>query len=170
MNNSALQKGLIINGTDSIAVARMEDAVYRLQPIPEMTQVMFEDFINDRPKVFNLSTELPHDYQVVGMVVDFTEDDYQSLGTGSSNQTTLSCRVEIRVFRNGKAVQSFYTTIGAYPAQPVSMLLQRGDTWEIKCHRTINKLTFDCVPVLINKPITLSGSVPVITFGGSTNN
>ena len=70
MNNSALQKGLIINGTDSIAVARMEDAVYRLQPIPDVTPIVFEQFKKDKPKLFKLDTELTHSYQMIDMVAD----------------------------------------------------------------------------------------------------
>ena len=156
-NNSAIQKGLILNGNDSVAVARMNDAVYRLQPIPEITPIYFENFKRDVPKMIDLSTELPHDYQVLSIMADFPEDDYESLGTDSRNQTIASCRLEARLFRKGAAVANIYTTIGTYLQTIPPFFVSRDDIWEIKCRRDMNRIIFMCIPVITNKPITLNG-------------
>ena len=155
--NSAIQKGLILNGNDSVAIARMNDAVYRLQPIPEITPIYFENFKRDIPKMIDLSVELPHDYQVLSIMADFPEDDYESLGTDSRNQTLATCRIEARLFRKGAAVANIYTNIGTYLQTIPPFFVSKDDIWEIKCRRDMNRIIFMCIPVITNKPITLNG-------------
>ena len=156
-SNSAIQKGLILNGSNSVAVARMNDAVYRLQPIPEITPIYFENFKRDVPKMIDLSTELPHDYQVLSIMADFPEDDYKTLGTDSKNQTIATCRIEARLFRKGAAVANIYTNVGTYLQTIPPFFVSRDDVWEIKCRRDMNRIIFMCIPVITNKPITLNG-------------
>ena len=169
MNNSAIKKGLILNGTNSVAVARMDDAVYRLQPIPEITPISFENFKKSQPVLFDFSSKLPHDYQVVGVLADFVEDDHESLGTSNKSQSYATCRTEIRIFRNGVAVASLYFNIGSYLQTIPPFFISKGDIWEARCNRDMNRFILMCAPIITNTSITLNGVESVVTPSGNTS-
>ena len=170
MNNSAIKKGLILNGNDSVAIARIDDAVYRLQPIPEITPLSFENFEANKPVLFDFSSKLPHDYQVIGVLANFIEDDYQSLGTANKNKSNITCRTEVRIFRNGVAVASLYLNIGTYLQTIPPLFISKNDTWEVKCRKDMNGFILMCAPIITNAPITLNGVESAVGFSSSNNN
>ena len=63
MTLSSLIKSTIINGANTLAVAIKEGIVYRLQPVEEITPIVFENFLKNRVKDISLDSVIDQDYK-----------------------------------------------------------------------------------------------------------
>lgn len=157
MTLSSIKKGLILNGSDSVAVARIDDAVYRLEPITEITPISITDLKAGVPAIIQLGTELSHDYRIIGVTVDIPEDNEEDIKEGTNRESNIYVRTEIRIVSQNKAVENLVLNLSSYPAYINPMFINHNDVWKVKAYRDVDKITFRCVPIIMNKPITFSG-------------
>ncbi|MEM9507542.1 MAG: hypothetical protein AAGA16_07605, partial [Cyanobacteria bacterium P01_E01_bin.35] len=72
---SDLQKGLIRQGDESIAIAKIEGAIYRIEPIPEVQSITFHNLTANESKIFDLRKYLTYDYEILGIEPNYAVDD-----------------------------------------------------------------------------------------------
>ena len=151
MSLSTLVRSTIINGANSIAVAVRNGIVYRLQPIETMKEIVFHNFEANVPRIFNLNDELTEDYKIVGVTVDFPDDDDKELSTGNSRPQNYATTAYVRIVNKNKASENLTLTLNSYPMYINKLYINHNDVWKIKMSKRVNKITFRCVPVLIEQ-------------------
>ena len=156
MSLSILNKSVILNGANSLAVAAKEGIIYRLQPVETMTEIKFHNFEKDKTKTIQLASFLNEDYKIVGVTVDFKSDDYEQLPDGNDNPSLPSCRAHVRVFSQDKATENLLFWLSSYPSYVNTLYINHNDTWDIKLSEDVNKITFRCVPVIIDNSINIA--------------
>lgn len=156
MSLSTLVRSTIINGTNTIAVAIRNGIVYRLQPIETMKEIVFHNFEANKPRIFNLSEELTEDYQIVGVTVDFPDDDNEELPEGDQRPLNYIAGAYVRIVSKNKAVENLALNLTSYPTYINKLYINHNDVWKIKINRAVNKITFRCVPVIIDKRVNFN--------------
>ena len=156
MSLSKLVKSTIVNGASTLAVAMMEGIVYRLEPIEVMKEIKVHDLKANKTKVINLGGFLHRDYKIVGVTVDFEEDDNDNLPDGNRNPQNLYCNCYVRIFSMNKASENIVLTLSAYPPYVNKLYINHNDTWQIKVTKNVKKITFRCVPVIIDESVNIA--------------
>ena len=152
MSISSLIKSTIINGANSLSVAVKEGIIYRLQPVEEMQPIIFESFEKDRAKIFVLSDVLDQDYKIAGITVDVPEDDTESDTELATNGRADTVNAYIRIVKRNKEAENIYLSITSYPMYVNPLYIDHNDVWKVKLDRNVNRITFRCVPAIINTP------------------
>lgn len=156
MNISSLVKGLIQQGTSSIAVAKKDDVVYRIDPIPEVTEITFVGFTANETKTFNLNRHLAHDYQVVAISLVVTDDATFQGGRGEQQTTIPSSQMTLNILREDKVIDTRIAGIKTSFASTNQLVINHNDIWTIETDKDVDSITIRCTPLILNQPITLS--------------
>lgn len=156
MSLSTLVKSTIINGANSIAVAVREGVIYRIQPVEVMREIKIHNLQANRTKAINLSGFLHQDYKIVGVTVDFEDDDNDKLPDGNRNPENLYCTCYVRIFSQNKASENLVLGLSSYPPYINKLYINHNDTWQIKVTKDVKKITFRCVPVLIDEAVNIA--------------
>lgn len=155
MNRLALVKSTIINGANTIAVAMANNIVYRLQPIEVMKEIKINNFEANKIKTIFLSDYLSGNYKIVGVTVDFPTDDNENFTTNTRNLRDLSAFCFVRIFNRSKSTENIVLNLTPYPPLLNTLYINHEDTWKIVVNRDITKITFRCVPALIETPVNI---------------
>ena len=99
-----MKKGIILNGTNSIAVAKENDLVHRLSPVPEFTVIRVGSLPNDVPTPFVLSEFLDCSYRVVSCITDEESDDRISPEDNPENASFWGNVLDIRLIEQDRYV------------------------------------------------------------------
>ena len=150
-----MEKGIILSGTDSIAVAKQDDLVYRLEPIPVIVPIVIYDVKPYSLKVIELKDYLQQDYQVVGMTVDFAVDDAGAYYEGGESGGNNRVQVDIRRVKNDKPVASMKYDIYENGIAVDALFLNREEDLAMQSTSELNSMTLYCTPVVLEKPIVL---------------
>lgn len=153
---STLVKSTIINGANTLAVALRENIVYRLQPVEVMIPVVFHNFKKDETKIIHLSDELSEDYKIVGITVDFPSDDDEAIDAELGNSGRDYVRTDVRIINKNKASENLTFYLNNYPPITNSLYINHNDIWKIKTNQDITKITFRCVPAIIENTINFN--------------
>ena len=156
MTLSTLVKSTILNGTNALAVALRQNIVHRLQPIEVMKPISFYDFKKNETKAINLSDELTEDYKIVGITVDFWGDDDTTLEEELPNKLSDKARAYVRIIHKNKATENIVFGLSSYPPYLNALYINHNDIWKVKTDRDVKKITFRCVPVIIEKATTFN--------------
>ena len=156
MSISSLVKSTIINGASTLSVAVQNGIIYRLQPVEEMQPIVLEGFVKNRPKTFFLSNVLDQDYKIVGVTADLPDDDDENDDKLDENKVDKSVTTHIRIIKRDRAEENITLSVSSYMRYMNPLYINHNDTWKIKAVEDINKITFRCVPAIINTPKVLS--------------
>lgn len=155
MSISSLVKSTIINGANSLSVAVKDGIVYRLQPVEEMQPIIMENFEKNKAKIFTLSNVLDQDYKIIGVTADLPEDDDESDDKLDEDKVKHSVTTHVRIIKRDKAVENLTLSVSSYMRYLNPLYINHNDVWKIKAEGNINKITFRCIPAIINTPKVL---------------
>lgn len=156
MNISSLVKGIIQQGTSSIAVAKKDDVVYRIDPIPEVTEITFAGFTANQTKTFDLNRYLAHDYQVLAIALVVADSVTAQQSEQQQQETVPSSVMTLKVLKDNKAVDIRIVGIKTAFVPTNQLVINHNDTWTIKTDKDVESITVRCTPIILNQPITLS--------------
>ena len=151
MSLSTLVKSTIISGANTVAVALRQNIVHRLQPIEVMKEIRFHDFKKDETKIINLNNELTEDYKIVGVSVDFWGDDNEAVNASLQNSRGDYATCYVRIISKNKASENIILNLSSYPPYVNALYINHNDVWKIKITKDIKKITFRCVPVILDE-------------------
>ena len=150
-----MEKGIILNGTSSIAVAKQDDLVYRLQPVRVVVPIVMSNLEAYTNKIFELNNYLNQDYQVVGATIDLAYDDDSAYEEGGETGGGSNSHVVIREVKNDKVLANMYYAVNENGIRFDAFFLNHDNTLVIQSSQKANSLTLYCVPVVLEKAITL---------------
>ena len=75
MIEGSIKRGLVLNGSESVATFRENGAVYRVADIDVIQEVTIYSLLMDKNKIVKLEDRLTKDYEIVGITVDIPDDD-----------------------------------------------------------------------------------------------
>lgn len=161
----SLQKDIILNGSESLAVFKDAGVVYRAADIASYTPIVFRNLKANTAHYFDLQSVISKDYRVVDAVSNLVEDDeIEATQTAEIIQLTYS-GVFLSTYRNNKrqSVRQFAPTGGQTFGQlfPISPL----DKISIVCGRESHSVTLYCQPVYLENTIV----VPEVMLDDSNN-
>ena len=157
MSDSKLQKDIILSGTDSLAVAKYEGVVYRLEPVEEITRIVIKDIIVDHNKVIDFSEQLDRDYEVIAYEGDRVYGNEQSSNDYNIDNIPGGFNVNARIFRNGKPVRDQALSFYGEQSNQGRFFIRQEEVWSFANRADTLTLTLYCVPVLLDKIITFVG-------------
>ncbi len=156
---SSIKKDIILNGTDSIAVFKEDGLVYRAKELESYTPIVFYDLKANKQHQFDLKDILGKEYLVVAAGSDVeSDDDFISVSDiDANNAGYASCyfsivRLEKRVFCRSLLPTKEFIDQNFITLTP-------GDTVLISPLANLNSLTLYCVPIYLEKTITVSGVI-----------
>ena len=153
MIEGSLKKELILNGTNSVATLKEDGAIYRIDGMKIIQEINFYSIEKNRTKIIRLDDRLTKDYQILGITADIPEDD-GDVNTASGNAgEQVTVRMGIRIFSGIKATENVKLQLTPYPFYTNKLFINHRDTWQIKCDRAVNRITFKCAPVYMEQPV-----------------
>lgn len=155
MIDGSLKKDVILNGTNSLAVAKENGIIYRVEPVPIIQEIRLYNIEKNKTKIFKLNDHLTKDYEILGIVADIPEDDgdadVATKDTGSQPTVLLS----LRIFQGKKAVDNIQLRFNSYPYYTNKLFINHRDVWHVKSDREVKRITFMCRPVFMEQSIIL---------------
>lgn len=155
MSRSTITPGIILNGQNSVAVARENDSVFRIQPLEVITEIKVNNFERNNVKEIVLSSFLEKDYTIIGVSADFVDDDDDLLEDGNRNPETLVAVVNLDVIGLDGSARKLAFWLNSYPSYVNRLFLNHNDTLRFKVSRALNSILFYCAPVILEKPINI---------------
>ena len=167
-----MEKGIILNGTSSIAVAKDNDLIYRIDPVREI--VTFEvGIIKAKAPIFiDLNDQINTPYKVIGFTLDGTFDDNQDWKNDPDYVIQRFEQVNIQVIEKDKIIDHLFLSPNGLDFNTDHFYLLPWQQLRMDVPNSISSLKLYCVPVLMNKPINLLSKVLVdqsSTYDESSN-
>ena len=153
-----MKKGIILTGSDSIAVAKQDDLVYRLEPIKQVVPIVVNNLTEFTPVWIDLSKQLKQDYRVVESLVDTTQDDQYDYSLGRQSGGTDSVGGWIREIENGKVVKTIYFNTSEGGRVHYGTYFDRNKIITLELSKTVDSITFFCEPIVLENPVVLIGT------------
>lgn len=150
-----MEKGIILNGSNSIAVAKENDLIHRLKPTPQYTAINFGVLLENMARVYDLSKYLTSSYRVLSNVWNYATDnktDWKENPTASSPYVNS---VTVKVFEGDNCVcNRFLYTQEAYWNDSY-LILHPHQKVQLTSDTFVTNLTFYCEKVILEQPINL---------------
>lgn len=153
MIEGSLKRGLILNGTDSVATFRENGAVYRVADINTIQEITVYSLEKNKNKIVKLGDRLTKDYEILGITVDIPDDDINEQTQTKDPGSQAKVKVGIRIFSHSKAIENVELELTPFPSYTNKLYINHRDTWHIKTDRNVDRITFKCIPVYIEQPI-----------------
>lgn len=153
MIEGSIERDVILNGTNSLAVANEKGIIYRFEPIPIIQEINLHNIERNRTKIFKLNDHLTKDYEILGVVIDIPEDDGDVDEPANSPGQQTQVNLGIRIFQGKKAVDNVQLRLTSYPTYTNKLFINHRDTWHMRASRDIARITFKCRSVYMEQPI-----------------
>ena len=153
MIEGSIKRGLVLNGSESVATFRENGAVYRVADIDVIQEVTIYGLLKDKNKIVKFQDRLTKDYEIVGITVDILDinTSYQPQTTDPDSQPKV--KVGIRIFSNAKAIENVELELSPFPSYTNKLYINHRDTWHIKADRNVDRITLKCIPVYMEQPV-----------------
>lgn len=155
MIDGSLKKDVILNGTNSLAVAEENGIIYRVNPIPVVQEIRLYNIEKNKTKIFKLNDHLTKDYEILGIVADIPEDDGDEDKVTSDTGRQATVNLGLRIFQGKKAVDNVQLKLTSYPFYTNKLFINHRDVWHMRADREITRITFMCRAVYMEQPIIL---------------
>ena len=153
MIEGSIKRGLVLNGSESVATFRENGAVYRVADIDVIQEVTIYSLLKDKNKVVRLDDRLTKDYEIVGITVDIPDDDTSEQAQARDPGSQPKVKVGIRIFSNAKAIENVELELSPFPSYTNKLYINHRDTWHIKADRNVDRITLKCIPVYMEQPV-----------------
>lgn len=155
MIDGSLKREVILNGTNSLAVAEENGIIYRVDPIPIIQEIRLYNIEKNRTKIFKLDDHLTKDYEILGIVADIPDDDGDVDKADDKAGQQPIVNLGLRIFQGKKAVDNVQLRLTSYPFYTNKLFINHRDVWHMKADRKITRITYMCRPVYMEQPIVL---------------
>lgn len=162
-----MKKGIILNGTSSIAVGKEDDVVYRLNPTPMLTPIYMSGLFSKKWQIFDLSQQIDTSYRVVHFIGNDEGDDDRNLEETVNGISINNLRLLVVIIEHGKIVSNSYLDhLNSREKNPPIYLLphQKMGIW---CDQELTSLTFYCEKIICENTINL---LPEVSQNGGLPN
>ena len=156
MIEGSIKRGLVLNGSESVATFRENGAVYRVADINVIQEVAIYGLFKGRNRIIKFEDKLTKDYEIVGITVDIPEDYASGQPQTNSPGTQPKVKVGIRIFSNASSIENVELELSPFPSYTNKLYINHRDTWHIKVDRDVTRITFKCVPVYMEQPVIFS--------------
>ena len=153
MIEGSIKRGLVLNGSESVATFRENGAVYRVADINVIQEVTIYSLFKDRTRLVKFEDRLTKDYEIVGITVDIPDDNFSGQTQAEDTSSQPKVKVGIRIFSNAKAIENVELELSPFPNYTNKLYINHRDTWHIKTDRNVDRITLKCVPVYMEQPI-----------------
>ena len=153
MIEGSIKRGLVLNGSESVATFREDGAVYRVADIDIIQEVTIYSLLKDKNKIVKLEDRLTKDYEIVGITVDIPDDDTSEQAQTKDPGSQPKVKVGIRIFSNAKAIENVELELSPFPSYTNKLYINHRDTWHIKADRNVDRITLKCIPVYMEQPV-----------------
>ena len=162
---SDLQKGVILNGQDSLAVFKDDGLVYRAAEIESYTLIVLRNLKANTTHQFELKSVISKDYRVVDAVSDVKGDDsFDGLSEADANNINYP-HVYFTVAKEGKRIFSQAATMYGTSFFGKVFLISSENIIRITPQQDINTITLICQPIYLENTIV----VPEVILNDSNN-
>ena len=165
MSNSNLQKYIILNGQDSIAVFKDNGVVYRAADIESYTPIVLRNLTAGLPKRFDLQSVVSKDYQVRIINANHAFDNQVGEVAQQPDESGYYGSVRIRTIREGIRTSRSFLNIYESTAIASGWFLTPGDVLEVYASIDLTSLTLYCQPVYLENSIV----VPEVILNAPVN-
>lgn len=155
MIDGSLKRDVILNGNNSIAVAKEEGIIYRVEPVPIIQEIRLYGLEGSKTKIFKLDDHLTKDYEILGIVADIPEDDGDAAQAAGSAGQQPTVNLGLRIFQGKKAVDNVQLRLTSYPFYTNKLFINHRDVWHMRAGRDVTRITFMCRSVYMEQPIVL---------------
>lgn len=150
-----MEKGIILNGSNSIAVAKENDLVHRLNPVPELTPICLGKMQQMEWAVFDLSKHLNAAYRVVDVLLDEHKDDSTPSEDIQKTFYAENLRARVLVIEQERVVHHSFLIATAASTVFNPLYLKPHQKLQILCQQTLSNLTLYCEKIVCNQTINL---------------
>lgn len=157
MTTSNIEKKLVVQNNESIAVFEENGAIYRIESIAEYIRFGFKNLKTKDILTFALSESLLCDVELIGVEVNMKADDenFNHIPGHSANveiskgTTPFFARASFGILENGVLINQFY--FDYLKPEPVKkgILLSPGQDLKISVNKDITSVTLICKKVVL---------------------
>ena len=150
-----LQKDIILNGSESLAVYKDNGVVYRASDIRSYVPITLRGLVAGIPKRFDLLPVISKDYQVVAVSVDHAFDNQTDNLATQPNAQSYYGSIRVSVIRGGARISHNFTNVYESMAVASGWFLAPGDVMEVNASINLTSVTFWCQPVYLENTIVV---------------
>lgn len=150
-----MEKGIILNGTSSIAVAKQDDLIYRLKPIEEVIALNLGGFKANIPLLFEVNQQSKQAYKAIGWFGDLSSDDDMDYRSPTYSIETIPLNGKFQIIENGKIVHQRFLSATTNLHDDGLFYLFPGQHLQVSMDKDATKVTLFCHPVLLTDSIIL---------------
>ncbi|MEL6438695.1 MAG: hypothetical protein AAFQ80_05490 [Cyanobacteria bacterium J06621_8] len=155
-----LTEGFLNQGSESIAVVKDRDLIYRLEPTKLYQEITVENVLDEGTSIIDLSKYIDKDHEVVSYFMDIAFDDnFTKEEMEQAEDNEYGGKLILMPCRQGKPYQRVRMVIGAGRVQFRHFFLRPDETLKIYSTVALTSLTFVCEPVLLRQPIVAHSEV-----------
>ena len=162
MSNALTLIGQIINNV-SLAYYRLNNLVYRAEPIKQRQELVIPNLKEGQVTVADFFGELPFNLLVTSVDADLVIDDEQFLQTDDNERQQINFAyifVNVINRKTESVVKQLIFPISSFTSNISEIIIRPEFIYEIKPSRAINLITITGVPVhLLNPIVFLNGTV-----------
>ena len=162
---SDLQKSVVLNGQDSIAVFKDAGVVYRASDIASYTPIVFRNLVAGVQKRFDLQSVVSKEYQVKIINVNHAFDNRVGEVAEQPDESGYYGSVRIRTIREGIRASRSFLNIYESTAIAPGWFLTPDDLLELYASINLTSLTLYCQPVYLENTIV----VPEVILNAPVN-
>lgn len=152
---SDLQKGIVLNGQDSLAVFKDSGVVYRAAEIESYTPIVFRDLKVNEAKRFDLKTVLDKSYKVVNVGYDVVADD-NFLNVSESEANNYQYQgASFSIVEQGKRLAWTWVQLYSFTSYPTNLILQANQSLLVRPSMDLRHITLYCQPVYLEQTIVV---------------
>ena len=161
----SLQKDIILNGSESLAVYKDNGVVWRASDIASYTPIVLRNIKANTAKKFDLTSNLAKDYKSVEIAIDVAFDNDAEIAFDSNNINNYYAVVWLTIIRNGVKVSHGFWQLYPGATNVSGVYLRSGDIVEVYSSYSLTSLTFYCQPVYLEPTIV----VPEVIINAPVN-
>lgn len=165
MSMSNLQKDIILNGSESLAVYKDNGVVYRASDIESYTPIVFNNLAAGLSKRFDLKTILDKSYKVVKADYDVVaDDDFLNVTENMANNYRYQ-GASFSIVEQGKRLAWTWVELYSLSTYPTNLILQPNQSVIVRPSMDLRHITLYCQPVYLEQTIV----VPEVIFDEPVN-
>lgn len=142
MNNSKLQRDTILNGTNTLVVAKKEGLIYRVDPVPLIKQLTFPQLYKDKVYDFDLSKYIDTSYEAMSVIPAYDGIAAPLSAKYTTSYSSLSKELLIAVADGKRPSVVIRPTLSSMPIEVKGLIFSPDSYLTLRCSENIQGLHF----------------------------